>query len=66
MPGRYIATGLYSEVVVNGGSTVYTQPATIALLTIDYLHKVQPIIVYKKAPMQCMQCDTKINQTTTS
>ena len=22
MPGRYIATGLYSEVVVKGGSTV--------------------------------------------
>ncbi len=23
MPGRYIATGLYSEVVVNRGSTVF-------------------------------------------
>ncbi len=24
VPGRYIATGLYSEVVVKGGSTVYS------------------------------------------
>ncbi len=25
MPGRYIATGLYSEVVVNRGSTVFSR-----------------------------------------
>ena len=30
MPGRYIAAGLYSEVVVNRGSTVYTTTACIS------------------------------------
>ena len=34
MPGRYIATGLYLEVVVNRGSTVYIKLYNIGISTL--------------------------------
>ncbi len=36
MPGRYIATGLYSEVVVNRGSTVSGKRMCLAYLFDEY------------------------------
>ncbi len=41
MPGRYIATGLYSEMVVNRGSTVF-----ITITQYMHDHMLQGIYMY--------------------